>query len=227
MKKKEFRIELVFLIAVFVFLFCGRLSSRLMHRRMRRCGIKLWFFIARHGTLPRREPGSQDAMWGISYGFNPILSYIFRRGLSKSHHFFTSGEQALLVAARMVNVLLGTGFAFYGAADRTAAVSKAGRMVFHASGDVSAGLSVRVFLCQHGWTGAVLDGPDHSDVGAGTGKRLGNQDVCRTRYGNRTVCHVILQRIRSDPREHSVFCVTVLLCRDRKWDVRFLLSGDC
>ena len=88
-EKKEFRIELVFLIAVFVFLVLWavvQLFNASPDEAMR-YQIVDFYCTSRHAAS-RRRPGSPDAMWGISYGFNPILFvYFFRRGLSKSHHF--------------------------------------------------------------------------------------------------------------------------------------------
>lgn len=112
-EKKEFRIELVFLIAVFVFLVLWAVVQPFNASPDEAMRYQIVDFIARHGTLPHGgDPEVRDAMWGISYGFNPILSYILSAGFVKITSFFTSGEQALLIAARMVNVLLGTGFAF-------------------------------------------------------------------------------------------------------------------
>ena len=105
-----------------------------------------------------------------------FFSYIFSAGFVKITSFFTSGEQALLIAARMVNVLLGTGFCLYGAADRTAAVSKAGRMVFTLAVTFLPGCLFVFSYVNTDGLALLLDGPDHSDVGAGAGKRLGNQD---------------------------------------------------
>lgn len=65
-------------------------------------------YIYRHGTLPHgADPEIVDGVWGNSYGFNPIISYIISAVLMKLTSFFTTGETALLIAARLVSLLFG------------------------------------------------------------------------------------------------------------------------
>lgn len=71
-------------------------------------------FIVKHGMLPDgRDPEIRNANWGISYAFNPILPYIAGAVFAKITSFFTESFQATVIAARMVNVFLGTGTAFF------------------------------------------------------------------------------------------------------------------
>ena len=71
-------------------------------------------YIYRHGTLPAGyDPEIRNDLWGISYGFHPILPYIFGGYLMKLVGLFTTSEHALLMAARFVNVVLGVGFYWY------------------------------------------------------------------------------------------------------------------
>lgn len=71
-------------------------------------------YIYRHGTLPHGgDPEIRNKLWGISYGFHPILPYIFGGYLMKLVAVFNSSEHALLMAARFINVLLGMGFYWY------------------------------------------------------------------------------------------------------------------
>ncbi len=71
-------------------------------------------YIYRHGTLPHGgDPEIRNKLWGISYGFHPILPYIFGGYLMKLVSVFNSSEHALLMAARFINVLLGMGFYWY------------------------------------------------------------------------------------------------------------------
>ena len=71
-------------------------------------------YIYRHGTLPHGgDPEIRNKLWGISYGFHPILPYIFGGYLMRLVSVFNSSEHALLMAARFINVLLGMGFYWY------------------------------------------------------------------------------------------------------------------
>ena len=224
-EKKEFRIELVFLIAVFVFLVLWAVVQPFNASPDEAMRYQIVDFIARHGTLPHGgDPEVRDAMWGISYGFNPILSYILSAGFVKITSFFTSGEQALLIAARMVNVLLGTGFAFLvrRIARRlfqkpagwffTLAVTFLPGCLFvfsYVNTDGLALFSTALIILM--WVRALGSGWEiRTCAGLGTGIGL-----CAMSYYN--AYGVILASI-------LFFCVTILLCRDRKWDVRFLLS---
>ncbi len=71
-------------------------------------------YIYRHGTLPAGyDPEIRNELWGISYGFHPILPYIFAGWLMRLVGLFNSSEHTLLMAARFINVLLGMGFYWY------------------------------------------------------------------------------------------------------------------
>ena len=71
-------------------------------------------FIAKHGTLPDgRDPEIRNANWGISYAFNPILPYMAGAVFAKVVQVFTDSFRATVIAARMVNVLLGCGMAWF------------------------------------------------------------------------------------------------------------------
>ena len=65
-------------------------------------------FIYEYGKLPRGdEPLIRNEDWGISYAFNPILSYMASAVLMKGMSLFSTDEWMLLISARFVNVLLG------------------------------------------------------------------------------------------------------------------------
>lgn len=71
-------------------------------------------YIYRHGTLPAGyDPEVTSRIWGISYAYQPILPYIFGGYLMKLVGLFTTGDKALLMAARFINVLIGMGFYWY------------------------------------------------------------------------------------------------------------------
>lgn len=66
-------------------------------------------FIYQNGTLPHgADPSIRDPLWGISYGFSPILAQIIGAGFMRIASLFTTDAFALLMAARMVNILCAT-----------------------------------------------------------------------------------------------------------------------
>lgn len=70
-------------------------------------------YLVEHGTLPDgRDPEIRNELWGISYAFNPILAYILMAIPAKIVSLFTSSATAILLAARMVNVVFGTAMAY-------------------------------------------------------------------------------------------------------------------
>lgn len=80
-------------------------------------------YLMNHGKLPvGYDPEIRNALWGISYAFNPIISYIFSAIFGKVVSIFTTSEWAVLIAARMVNVIFGTLSAWF--------TMKIGKMLF-------------------------------------------------------------------------------------------------
>ena len=67
---------------------------------------KICKYIAKHGSIPQggneeiREPD-----WGISYAFQPILTYMIGGVFVKIASFFTNDKFALVVAARLVSTI--------------------------------------------------------------------------------------------------------------------------
>lgn len=71
-------------------------------------------FIYKYGALPHGgDPRIRDPYWGVSYGFFPILSYIFSAGFMKIVSFFSASDFALVMAARIPSVLFTTGTAVF------------------------------------------------------------------------------------------------------------------
>lgn len=224
-ERKEYRIELIFLGAVFIFLLLWAVVQPFNASPDEAMRYQIVDYIVRHGTLPHGgDPEIRDAMWGISYGFNPILPYIFSAGFAKITSFFTSNEQALLIAARMVNVLLGTGFAFLVRQIARQLFPKPGGWFFtlavtflpgcmfifsYVNTDGLALFSTGLIILM--WVRAFRRGWERKTC-AGLGIGIG---LCAMSYYN--AYGVIIASI-------LFFCVTVLLCREKKWDIRFLLT---
>lgn len=105
--------ELVFLAALFIFLFLWAVIQPFDTSPDERMRFDIVKYVAEYGKLPHGgDPAIRDANWGISYAFNPILAYMAMAVFVKTASIFTSDLQTLVMAARMVNVLLGCGTAF-------------------------------------------------------------------------------------------------------------------
>lgn len=101
--------EAVFLVFVFVFIFLWAVIQPLNASPDEEMRYQVVQYICNHGSLPDgRDPEVQNALWGTSYAFSPYLSYIVGAGFAKLAGLFTDNAQVLLMAARMVNILLGT-----------------------------------------------------------------------------------------------------------------------
>jgi 4-amino-4-deoxy-L-arabinose transferase-like glycosyltransferase len=67
-------------------------------------------FIYEHGSLPHGgDPTIRNEIWGFSYGFTPILSYIISALFMKIMSIFSQNDFALLIAARFTSVLWSAG----------------------------------------------------------------------------------------------------------------------
>jgi len=70
-------------------------------------------FIYHKGTLPSGgDPVIRNPIWGISYGFTPILPQIIGAVFMKITSLFTKDAFALLMSVRFVSVLCNTGTVF-------------------------------------------------------------------------------------------------------------------
>lgn len=68
------------------------------------------WYIYETGELPTGfTEYIRNPIWGNSYGFTPILSYIFSAGFMKLTSLFSTDSFHLLLAARMVSVISGVG----------------------------------------------------------------------------------------------------------------------
>ncbi|MCI8326799.1 MAG: glycosyltransferase family 39 protein [Lachnospiraceae bacterium] len=65
-------------------------------------------FIYKYEVLPHgADKAIINGIWGSSYGFNPITSYIVSALFMKVTALFTTAETALLISARLVSLLFG------------------------------------------------------------------------------------------------------------------------
>ncbi|MGI6007344.1 MAG: DUF2142 domain-containing protein [Ruminococcus sp.] len=105
--------EIIFLAAVFVFLFLWAVVQPYDTSPDERMRFDIVKYLVKYGKIPHGgDPAIRDANWGISYAFNPILAYMMMAVFVKIAGLFTSQLQTLVMAARLVNILLGCATAF-------------------------------------------------------------------------------------------------------------------
>lgn len=111
---RETLIEIVFLFSVFTLYLLWAVLIPFGKCPDEEFRYKIPDYIYQFSKLPRGDdPYIMDATWGLSYGFTPILSYIFSGIFMKITSFFTTDIDALHLAARMVSVFFSTGTAFF------------------------------------------------------------------------------------------------------------------
>lgn len=112
-KNKRNRYRILFLLFVFFVYLAWACTQRFNFSPDEKMRYQIAQYIYEHGTLPHGgDPEIRNADWGISYAFNPILSYIISAVFMKITSLFTQSEWELVIAARMANVLFGTASAF-------------------------------------------------------------------------------------------------------------------
>ncbi len=100
---------LIFLAGVFVFLLCWACVQPLNVSPDESMRYDIVKFIVQNGYLPDgRDPSIRNEIWGISYAFYPILSYMIMAIPAKIVSLLTTSAFAMVMAARMVNVVFGT-----------------------------------------------------------------------------------------------------------------------
>lgn len=111
---KERTMEIIFVMVVFSVLFYLTVVTPFNASPDEYMRYDIVDFIIRRGTLPDgRDPEIRSELWGISYAFHPITSYIVGAFFARITMFFTESKHAIIVASRFVNVLLGTGTAWF------------------------------------------------------------------------------------------------------------------
>ena len=105
-KKHKKLILGIFLIFVFSYFLIWTVSQPFNKCPDEGMKWKICKYIAKHGSIPQggneeiREPD-----WGISYAFQPILTYMIGGVFVKIASFFTNDKFALVVAARLVSTI--------------------------------------------------------------------------------------------------------------------------
>ena len=112
--KKIIKIITIAIFAIYVFSICLTWLMTIDYNLApdERMKMPVCEFLVKNGTLPHGGDESiRDPIWGISYAFTPILSYMFSAVFMKILSFFTQNGTYMLWAARFVSVLCLTGYA--------------------------------------------------------------------------------------------------------------------
>ncbi len=113
-KKKRRLYLFVFLAAVFAFIMCWACIQPLNSSPDESMRYDIVKYILNHGCLPDgRDPEIRNEIWGISYGFYPILAYMLMVIPAKIVSLFTTDTMAIVIAARLVNAIFGTLMAYF------------------------------------------------------------------------------------------------------------------
>lgn len=112
--QKEICIEAAFLFFVFCYYVMWARIQPLNASPDELMRYNIAQYIYEHHSIPRGDdPAVRDAVWGISYAFTPILSYMISAVFMMAMSLVTAKPAALLFAARMVSVLCGVGTVFF------------------------------------------------------------------------------------------------------------------
>lgn len=102
-------LEYGFLVFIFLFYFIWALNSPFNSAPDESMRFDIPKYIFDFGKLPvGHAPEIREEFWGISYAFNPILSYMISAFFMKITSVFTHNGFAMLMAARMTSILFGT-----------------------------------------------------------------------------------------------------------------------
>lgn len=90
-------------------------------------------YMYRYGRIPHGgDPQLRNVNWGISYAFSPVLSYMFSAVCMKITSLFADTKEALVIAARIPNVLFTAGTAAFTLQIGKRMLSEKGRWLFAA-----------------------------------------------------------------------------------------------
>lgn len=110
----EQALEIIFYLLVFASITCFAVVQPFGDPPDEINRFKVVDYICRHGVLPHgADPEVILAGYGASYAFQPILTYIIQGFLLRFLKLFTQDGDALLLAARMVNVCFGVLMAYF------------------------------------------------------------------------------------------------------------------
>ncbi len=105
-KKHKSIIIFLFLICLFCYYFIWTISQPYNTCPDENMKWDICKYLYENNKLPRGEEESiRNPIWGISYAFQPIFTYMIGAGFMKIASIFTQNEFALVVSARLVSTL--------------------------------------------------------------------------------------------------------------------------
>lgn len=105
-KKNKKIIMAIFLIGLFCYYLIWTVSQPYNSCPDEKMKWDICKYIAEHNSIPDgRDESIRDSAWGISYAFQPILTYMICAVFVKIASIFTAQQFALVVAARLVSTI--------------------------------------------------------------------------------------------------------------------------
>lgn len=105
-KKNKKIIMAIFLIGLFCYYLIWTVSQPYNSCPDEKMKWDICKYISEHNSIPDgRDESIRDSAWGISYAFQPILTYMICAVFVKIASIFTTQQFALVVAARLVSTI--------------------------------------------------------------------------------------------------------------------------
>ena len=105
-KKNKKIVMAIFLIGLFCYYLIWTVSQPYNSCPDEKMKWDICKYIAEHNSIPDgRDESIRDSAWGISYAFQPILTYMMCAVFVKIASIFTTQQFALVVAARLVSTI--------------------------------------------------------------------------------------------------------------------------
>ena len=113
-KKNRKKIEIIFIILIFAYYLIWNISQPFDSAPDEAMKYDICKYIYQNNKLPHGgEESIRNPIWGISYSFQPILSYMVSSIFMKVASIFTTNDFALVVAARLDSTLSITAFVYF------------------------------------------------------------------------------------------------------------------
>ena len=105
-KKNKKIVMAIFLISLFCYYLIWTVSQPYNSCPDEKMKWDICKYIAEHNSIPDgRDESIRDSAWGISYAFQPILTYMICAVFVKIASIFTTQQFVLVVAARLVSTI--------------------------------------------------------------------------------------------------------------------------
>lgn len=110
LKKHKKVLIAIFLIAIFIYYLIWTISQPFNSCPDEEMKYDICKYLYQNNSLPRGDDVAiRNSIWGISYAFQPILTYMISAILMKIMAIFTQDQFALVIAARLVSTISMTG----------------------------------------------------------------------------------------------------------------------